>query len=88
MRKLNQKFTSSTLLGAYVPLTMDGKIMVNGVLASCYPSTNHDVGHFGMAPMRWFPTFTEWIFGDDNGMQAYVSILADIGIWILPYVEK
>ena len=37
--------------------------MVDGVLASCYPSTDHDVGHLGMAPMRWFPTFMEPIFG-------------------------
>ena len=28
--------------GAYVPLTMEGKIVVEGVLASCYASIHHE----------------------------------------------
>ena len=41
--------------GAYVPLVNEGNIVVDGVLASCYGSFNHDVAHIIMAPMRWFP---------------------------------
>ena len=33
------------LLGAYVPLTEDGNILVDGVLASCYASFDHGLAH-------------------------------------------
>ena len=45
--------------GAYVPLTFEGIIMVDGVLASCYPSVNHDLSQIGMTPMQWFPEVVE-----------------------------
>ena len=65
-------------------MTMEGNIMVNGVLASCYPSTNHDVGHLGMAPMQWFLTFMEPIFGVDNdGRQGFAVIEEYLGEWIV-----
>ena len=38
-------------LGAFVPLTMKGNIVVDGVLASCYASFDHDLAHFVMTPM-------------------------------------
>ena len=38
-------------IGVYVPVTMEGNIVVDGILASCYPSSNPDVAHFGMAPI-------------------------------------
>ena len=41
--------------GAYVPLTKEGKIIVDGVLASCYPSINHYMSHFGLILIKWFP---------------------------------
>ena len=40
--------------GAFVPLTKNGNIMVDGVLASCYASFDHDLAHFGMRPLQWF----------------------------------
>ena len=45
-----------TMQGAYVPLTMEGNIAVDGILASCYPSCYHDLGHIGMLPIQLFPT--------------------------------
>ena len=71
--------------GAYVPLTMEGNIMVDGVLASCYPSANHDLAHLGITPVLWIPEFTQWIFGDDNGLHVYSSISEQLGEWLLPY---
>ena len=53
---------------------MEGNILVDGILASCYPSSNHDLAHFGIAPIRWFPEIIEWIFGEDDGFQGYVKI--------------
>ena len=61
-------------IGAYVPLTNEGNIMVDGVLASCYAFEHHDLAHFGMAPLRWFPEVTGWIFGEDNGYQVFAEI--------------
>ena len=58
--------------------------MVDGVLASCYPSVDHDLSHIGMTPMRWFPEMTSWIFGEDDGVQAITNIAENIGRWVLP----
>ena len=38
--------------GAYVPLVPEGKIVVDGVLASCHASADHDVAHLIMVPMQ------------------------------------
>ena len=69
----------------YIPLTMEGNIIVDGVLASCYPSIDHDLIHFGMTPIQWFPWMIQWIFGNDNGVQAYITILGHVGRPILPH---
>ena len=58
--------------------------MVDGVLASCYPSVDHDLSHIGMTPMRWFPEMTSLIFGEDDGVQAITNIVENIGSWVLP----
>ena len=71
-------------LGTYIPLTTEGKIIVNGILASCYPAVDHDMIHIGMTPIQLFPEMIEWIFGDDKGFQAFVSILGHLGRPILP----
>ena len=65
-------------LGAFVPLTMDGNIMVDGVLASCYSSIDHDLHHVVMTPLQWCPEVTKWTFGEENRLHAYVKILADL----------
>ena len=70
-------------LGAYVPLTKEGKIIVDGVLFFCYPGTHHDLAHLVMTPMR-FSTVMEWIFGDDSGLTVYVSTARELGIMSLP----
>ena len=62
---------------------MEGNIMVDGVMASCYASIGHDLGHIGITPIRWFPEKMEMIFGNDN--QCYVDITTDVGNWILPH---
>ena len=58
--------------------------MVDGVLASCYPSANHDLVHIGVLPIRYFPGLMEWIFGEDNGYSAYSHIANDLGEWVFP----
>ena len=56
--------------GAYVCFTEEGNIVVDGVVASCYPSYNHDVAHITMTPLSWFPDAMDWIFGEDNGFSV------------------
>ena len=70
--------------GAYVPLTKEGNIVVDGVLASCYASFDHDLAHFTIKPMRWFPEITTWIFGENNGSPTYVNIAKHLGKWLVP----
>ena len=64
---------------------MEGNIIVDRILASCYPSAHHDYAHIGMALIKWFPEEIDWIFGDDNGIQGYVRISEDLNGSILPY---
>ena len=64
---------------------MEGNILVDGVLASCYPSADHDVAHFGMTPIRLFPKMIQQIFGEDNGFQVYANIADELGKWALPH---
>ena len=72
------------LLGAYVPLTEEGNILVDGILASCYASFDHGLAHFTMTPMQWYPGIIWWIFGLNSGYPTYVDIAKEFGRWVLP----
>ena len=71
--------------GAYIPMVMEGNIVVNGVLASCYASYVHDLSHFTMTLIGWFPHITELIFGNEKGSPAYVNVIGELGDLLLPY---
>ena len=66
-------------------MVMEGNIVVDGVLASCYASYDHDLSHFTMTLIGWFPYITELIFGNDNGSSAYVNVIRDMGDLLLPF---
>ena len=63
---------------------MEGSIVIDGVLASCYPSAHHDLAHIGMTPIRWFPKIFKWIFGNENGILGMVRMVEELGMWIIP----
>ena len=65
-----------------MPLTEEGNILVDRVLASCYASAAHDLSHIGMTPMIWFPEIIEWIFGNENDYQGYIKIAKELGSWV------
>ena len=71
-------------LGLYSPLTTDGNIIVDGILSSCYASSDNMLADIGMAPVRWFPQVVEWVFGDDNGFSAYAKTEIQLGELVLP----
>ena len=58
--------------------------MIDGVLASCYPSAHHDLAQITMTPITLFPNIMEGIFGDENGFQGYVRMVEDLSLWVLP----
>ena len=61
-------------LGAYVPLTMEGKIIVDGVLVSCHAGSHHDLAHVAMIPMQRFSKVVQYIFGDGTGFQCMSAL--------------
>ena len=63
---------------------MEGNIVLDGVLASCYPSAHHDLAQITMTPIAWLPKIMEGIFGDENGFQGYVRLVEDLSLWVLP----
>ena len=59
--------------------------MVDGVLASCYVSTYHDLAYIGMVALQSFPKVMEWIFGNDNGNLVYAKLAEDFGTLVAPF---
>ena len=57
---------------------MDGNIIVDGVLASCYAFTNHDLAHIGMTPLPWFPEVTKWIFGKCTKYPVFLDVAENL----------
>jgi hypothetical protein len=39
---------------AYAPLTFEGTIVVNNIVASCYATYRHSIMHMIMTPIRWW----------------------------------
>ena len=66
-----------TSLGAYAPLTMEGNIMVDGVLASCYANYDHDRSHFAVAPISWMLGLIEAVFNVHTDSPGYVGLVDD-----------
>ena len=64
--------------GTYVPVTEGGNVVVNGVQASCYGTADHDMAHFAMMPLQWFPKIMKLVFGHYNGSPTYVGIAKDL----------
>ena len=64
-------------LGAYAPLTMEGNIMVDGVLASCYADHDHDMSDLAVAPISWMPGLIEAVFNVHTDSPGYVGLVDD-----------
>ena len=63
---------------------MDGNIVVDGVLASCYGNFDHDLAHLSLKSIHMFPEIIEWIFGLDVVAPVYVNIAESFGRFVLP----
>ena len=58
---------------------MEGNILVDGVLASCYASFNHDIQQVVMKPLLWFPSMVDLLLGEEKSLNSYVTILEHVG---------
>ena len=58
--------------------------MVDGILASCYAFSDHDVAHIGMTPIRWFPRLIERIFGGNNESPDFVNVADKFAKMVFP----
>ena len=61
---------------------MEGNIVVDGVLASCYAAVDHDICQIAMKPVQHYSDITKLVFGNENGVSVYVSVLQNLGRWM------
>ena len=64
---------------------MEGNIIFDGVLASCYPSADHYLVHLVLSPMRLFPKIVEVIFGKDIKFPVFQNVVHELVGWVMPY---
>ncbi|KAG7488470.1 hypothetical protein MATL_G00034610 [Megalops atlanticus] len=80
--------------GSFAPVTAQGTIVVDQVLASCYAVIeDHELAHWAFAPVRLSHGLTSLLFPKDysmsngtfqeNGVHWYSKILYQIGTWVL-----
>ena len=75
---------NSPFSGAFTPVTMDGTIIVDGILASCYAFSDHDMAHIGMSPIRWIPRLIEMIFGKNNESPPFLNVVERFAKIVFP----
>ena len=70
------KFSSQ---GYYSPLTLEGTVVVDGFLASCYASYPHWVANMALFPARTWPSIFLGADGDAEGTGSFVKLIKKIG---------
>lgn len=77
--------------GSYAPVTVQGTVVVDRVLASCYAVIeDHELAHWALAPVR----FTHWLSSlgssspsrapaQQDGVHWYSKVLYQLGTWLL-----
>ncbi|MBN3310585.1 IHH protein, partial [Amia calva] len=71
-------------LGVYAPLTRQGTVVVNGVLASCYATFDkHAVAQWAFAPLRLLYSLIGPSGGQGNGLHWYPRLLYRLGTLFL-----
>ncbi|XP_018550905.1 sonic hedgehog protein [Lates calcarifer] len=77
--------------GSFAPVTVQGTVVVDQVLASCYAAIeDHDLAHWALAPVRLAHWVSSLIFSSqpqasaqNDGVHWYSKILYQLGTWLL-----
>ncbi|XP_056156969.1 indian hedgehog B protein isoform X1 [Lampris incognitus] len=70
--------------GAYAPLTHQGTVVVDGVVASCYAAVNqHALAHWAFSPLRLMHRWTGHTGSRANGLHWYSQFLHWLGRLLL-----
>ncbi|XP_037613334.1 sonic hedgehog protein A [Sebastes umbrosus] len=75
--------------GSFAPVTVQGTVVVDQVLASCYAVIeDHDLAHWSLAPIRlthWVSSllFTSQPAQSNDGVHWYSKMLYQLGTWLL-----
>ncbi|KAF3836609.1 hypothetical protein F7725_029167 [Dissostichus mawsoni] len=75
--------------GSFAPVTVQGTVVVDQVLASCYAVIqDHDLAHWALAPVRFFYWVNSLLFqrptsAQTDGVHWYSKILFQLGTWLL-----
>ncbi|XP_051267163.1 sonic hedgehog protein [Dicentrarchus labrax] len=77
--------------GSFAPVTVQGTVVVDQVLASCYAVIeDHDLAHWALAPVRLAHWVSSLLFtsqpqvsAQKDGVHWYSKILYQLGTWLL-----
>ncbi|XP_034416192.1 sonic hedgehog protein A [Cyclopterus lumpus] len=78
--------------GSFAPVTVQGTVVVDQVLASCYAVIeDHDLAHWALAPVRFahwvssllFPSQKPRVRAQNDGVHWYSKLLYQLGTWLL-----
>ncbi|CAL1597119.1 unnamed protein product [Knipowitschia caucasica] len=75
--------------GSYAPLTVQGSVVVDHVLTSCYALIqDHELAHWAMAPVRGAHWLWSRLWGvgrgpQEDGVHWYSELLFHLGTWLL-----
>ncbi|CAF1252130.1 unnamed protein product [Adineta steineri] len=75
--------------GYIAPLTQEGTLIVNNIVASCYATiNNHYLAHAALAPMRWWYNFfgKETISNENNGIHWFPKMLYAMTAYLMPSI--
>jgi len=60
--------------GAYTPATLDGTIVVDGIVVSSYAVVDHNIAHAVLAPLRWtYSISPSFVSSQENGIHPYAN---------------
>jgi Hint module len=68
-------------LGAYAPATMEGTLIVNQVMVSCYARVSHSAAHTALAPLRALSHLLSDATEQQDGVHWYPRLLLTIFGW-------
>ena len=80
------KVTEVTAVGIFAPLTVEGTVVVDSIVSSCYANViDHELAHMAFAPLRYVystvPSLLQHKSGSD--FHWYVDFLLTVGSYLL-----